>query len=151
MKKPNKPSEPHKPIEPSKIRYIPNRIYFANIVDAKPLSLSDIIALVPKGISLCDVKVIVEEDYDPYEGSSNTNYYLQYLTEQDDPDYERHLKAHDLKIKDYNKKMKLYKTKIEQFEKDQKAYDKWSEDIAKKNKAKEIEILEKRLAKLKKV
>lgn len=147
MKKPNKPSEPSKPIIPPVKRLIPHTI---SINESS--SLTALIDLIPKELSipLSALNILVEDEYDPYSGDGGARCYLEYFTEENDPDYGRSMKTYENKLKEYDKKMETYKTKMSEFVKEQKAYDKWSEEKSKEERAKEIAALEKKLAKLKK-
>lgn len=145
MKKPRKPYMAEKPIPPKKRIMVDVRIYDQLHLRYLETSLMELRKLVPQGIS--DENIFVIEDRYDYKQS---DVYLMYRQEQDNPHYDEQLKRYTADLGHWNKMKEKLKLKLATYEKEKSAYDKWFEESKEAKKAAEIAELKKKLAKLEK-
>jgi hypothetical protein len=164
MKKPREPYKPYKPGDPLKRIQCNRRIYIQDTIkeickhrspklSGISISLSELLAKMPQGVSYDDIKVVHFTDYDTYDGRTDYTF-IEYYEEVDNPDYEKQLARYNNEIKAYEKKLEEYKPKYAKYKEDMIVYDEWyKNDIGEKQKRlkeQELKALKKRIAQLEK-
>jgi len=161
MKKPKQPHRPQKPVAPQKRIKQAHRIEFADLLPrnvtryaSKSESLSAVLAKIPAGISLDDISLCEESNFDYYSGEGGPTHYLQYYTEIDNPHYDRQMEWHITAQRAYDKKIVKYAPLQEVYLKEQAVYEEWYKVHIRQRqldiKNAEIAKLKKELAKLEK-
>lgn len=137
--KPKKPLRPKKPRKPTR----PRETYMVevDIVDLgrkKRFTLPELIAQIPKGVSLgqCFIYNSDHYDYSPY---------LAYVREETNPRFNSEIKRYTKALEKYELKMAEYKNKLLQFKADREEYNLWEMGQEKVRIERKLRILNKNL------
>jgi len=145
MKHPIEPRQPYPPTEPQEY-YDAYQELAPN--DYNPISLLDLIAKLPKGVTIKDLEVHSRSiDYGCC-GSTGSDEVISinYVVKTKNPSYAFLKKEYKKNLKNYQDKLKVYNLALETYNKDMEAYNKLAEASEFKSLKKRLAILERKNA-----
>jgi hypothetical protein len=154
MKAPRKPTCPKSPEKPSETLKLPHSVeipfskeQYTYCGNYAAISLSELLELVPKGISLNDIELV--EEYDDY-----IDIFLRYYSDEPNPHYDKQMVDYKKQLIRYQKRVAEYKARMVEYLPKEAEYREWLvKDIAErkeKNHQKEVKRLKSMLKKLEK-
>lgn len=158
MRQPKIPKQPKAPVRPEKTYKQYTDIYIDLSKDfgypyntRSGIALQNLITQIPEGVSHNDVLVVLDEQYDYYNGDlSSVSLKLMHPVERQNNYYDREMISYEKKVKVYDQKVAQYNADLEQYNKDKIAYDEWKKGNKVILRDKEIELLKKKLSRLEK-